>query len=322
MFTALNKIKELLHSQYDVFITSASYEDRCLSITNAIINDIAFSKKIVSVSVPHKKFISENLQKFYDYDFKAIEVNNSKQIETVNNLLTVLNDIILRNSNASFLIDITTFTRQTLLILLRILRNILTKTNKIQFIYTPAKEYSIGLPYKDKWLTRGILEVNSVFGYSGVIRPSNPYHLVILMGYEVERASALINAYEPSKISVGFAKKHDSISDEYFDLNVQKIKSILSEFPYAEPFEFSCIKIDECKNDILTQINSKPGNNTIVSPMNNKISTISCGLAAFDNDEIQLAIAIPAIYNHENYSIPSANCHLFEIPNFIKDINV
>ena len=56
-----------------------------------------------------------------------------------------INNILSENSSASFLIDITTFTRQTLLILLRLLRNTLTEKNQIQFLYVPAKEYSIGL---------------------------------------------------------------------------------------------------------------------------------------------------------------------------------
>jgi hypothetical protein len=222
MKVSLDTVKDSLKKHYDVFIASASYEERSESIINAIDAEIKFDYKLVSLSIPHKDLIKENLSVFEKKGFTIVEVNNSNQIETVSNFVLQLNNILENRPKASFLIDITTFTRQTLLILIRLLRNSLTKENEIQFLYTPAKEYSIGLPYNEKWLTRGILEVNSVFGYSGVIRPSRGYHLIILMGYEVERASSLINAYEPSRITVGYARKDDSISDEHYELNKQK----------------------------------------------------------------------------------------------------
>ena len=317
MKLSLDTVKNSLKKHYDVFIASVSYEERSMSIINAIDAEIKFDCKLVSLSTPHKDLIKDNLSVFQKKGFTVVEVNNSNQIETVTNFVLHLNSILEKKPKASFLIDITTFTRQTLLILLRLLRNSLTKKNQIQFLYTPAKEYSVGLPYKDKWLTKGILEVNSVFGYSGIIRPSRPYHLIILMGFEVERASSLITAYEPSKITVGYARKNDSIADEHYELNKQKFDELLVEFPFVESFEFSCVKVSDCEEDILMQAKKHSGYNVIVSPMNNKISTVACALAAFDNDEIQLAIAIPALYNLD-YSIPGDSCHIIEMPDFIK----
>jgi hypothetical protein len=318
MVTLLNNIKDLLKEHYDVFITSASYEERSLSVLTSIGNKVSFGQKIVSLSVPHKELIKENLFVFEQMGFTITNVNNTNQIETVNNLIRNINGVLYKNPKASFLIDITTFTRQTLLILFRLLRNSLTQVNEIQFIYTPAKEYSVGLPYEDKWLTRGILEVNSVFGYSGIIRPSRPYHLIILMGFEVERASSLITAYEPTKITVGYASKDDSISEDHYQYNKLKFDELLSEFPYAESFEFSCVNVLNSKLEVLKQAKKHHGYNVIVSPMNNKISSLSCALAAFDNNEIQIAIAIPAIYNYKNYSLPGDTCYLLDMPDFIK----
>jgi hypothetical protein len=318
MVTKLNELDRLLSKHFDVFIASASYEKRCLSVMNIVLPKLSFNQKLVTLSTPHKLLMNDNLDVFKNSGFQIIEVNNSNQIQTVNNLTSKISEILTEKLDSSFLIDVSTFTRQTLLILLRILRNILSEKNKIQFLYTPASEYSIGLPYKDKWLSHGVLFVNSVFGYSGIIRPSRPYHLIILMGFEVERASVLIHAYEPTKITVGYAKKNDSVSDEYYYLNKSKCEELREEFPYLESFEFSCVDIYECKNDILSQTLKHRDYNVIVSPMNNKISTVSCALTAFANDEVQLAIAIPAVYNHENYSIPGEYCHLLDISDFIK----
>jgi hypothetical protein len=318
MITKLEDLNNILTTHYDVFIASVSYETRCLSIVNVISSKIEIKHKLVSLSVPHKELMTENLAYFECNGFSVIEINNSNQILTVRNLIGKINEILIENPNSSFLIDLSTFTRQTLLILLRIFRNMLSSNNILKFLYTPAKEYSIGLHYKDKWLTHGVLKVNSVYGFQGIIRPSRPYHLIILMGFEVERASALIHAYEPTKISIGYAKINDSLSEEYYLLNKSKCDELQGEFPYLESFEFSCVDVADCKVDILEQTKKHIDYNVVVSPMNNKISTVSCALAAFENDEIQLAIAIPTIYNHENYSTPSDCCYVLELNDLIK----
>ena len=318
MTILLKELKKTLKKHYDVFLTSASYEKRCLSIMDAVNNVIDFNYKFVSLSIPHKDLMKENLEIFKRNKFVIIEINNAEQVKTATNFIEHIGQVLNENPKATFLVDITTFTKQTLLILLRILRESLYESNQIQFLYTPAEEYSIGLEYADKWLSRGVIKVNSILGFAGIIKPSNLYHLVILMGYEVERAAALINAYEPSKISVGYARKDDSISDAHYQINKLKYDELLSEFPYAESFEFSGTKILDCKQDILKQVERYSNYNVVVSPMNNKISTLSCALAAFDNDKIQLAIAIPAIYNHENYSKPSNYCYVIDVSEFIK----
>ncbi|HAL81670.1 MAG TPA: hypothetical protein DCO83_05065 [Mucilaginibacter sp.] len=62
MTIPLNQLKSVLKKHYDVFVASASYEKRSLSIMTAIINDIGFSHKIVSVSIPHKKLMVDNIK--------------------------------------------------------------------------------------------------------------------------------------------------------------------------------------------------------------------------------------------------------------------
>lgn len=319
MSLKISEITSHLNQTYDVFITSASYEDRCLSITDSIVSKINFNFKFVAIVSVDKNIIENNFRKFIDtYGFEPIEINSKNQVQSALNIANTVRKVFQIIPNASFLVDVSTFRRQTLLILMRLLRNLLTIQNRINFIYTPAKEYSVGLPESEKWLTKGIIDVNSVFGYSGIIRPSRPYHLILLMGYEVERASTLINVYEPSKITIGYGRRNHSVRDEHYELNKKRFDKLVDEFPTAESFEFSCISVDDCKVDIMEQARKYRNHNIIISPMNNKISTMACGLAAFENDEIQLAIAIPAFYNIENYSTPSEICYPFEIEKFIK----
>lgn len=315
----IEEISTILLKKYDALFVSASYEERCLSITKQIVKEIDFTYKFVSEVMSMEEFIEKRLGYFTkENDFQLVQVDTRDQILTVDNILKCINEVLKNNSQASFLIDISTFTRQTLLILLRLLRNILDNNNIIQLLYTPAKEYSIGLPNENKWLSKGILEINSVYGYSGIIRPTRPYHLIVLMGYEVERASSIINEYEPTIISIGIAPEKESISKELHELNRKRFEALLNEFPNAESFEFSCIDAEICKNDLLKQVEKYPNCNTIITPMSNKISTVACALAAFENNEIQVVIAIPAVFNTENYSIPGDQCYKLDIENFYK----
>jgi hypothetical protein len=43
--------------------------------------------------------------------------------------------------------------------------------------------------------------------------------LIVLVGFEVERAAEVITQYEPSSLSIGLGKKNQSISDGHHDNN-------------------------------------------------------------------------------------------------------
>lgn len=317
MATKLTEINSLLDSYYDALFVSASFEKRCLSIYSSIKEEINFEHKFVSASVHHRELIQGNLDIFLQDGFEKFDVSNKDQVATFVNISKKIDKIVANNNKASLLFDISTFTRQTILILLRILRAYLSTQNSITFVYTPALEYSPGLPDEHKWLTKGILSVDSVLGYSGIIGPSRHYHLIILMGFEVERASMLISEYEPKNISIGYANETDSMP-EHYTINKRKFDELLYEFPFAESFEFSCNHVLECTKEILAQSRKYSNCNVVISPMNNKLSTVACALSAIENKHIQLATAIPVIYNH-NYSTIGETCHILKLTDLLKD---
>lgn len=307
-----------LDEYYDIFITSASFEERSLSITENIISKINFGRKIVIAETYNREFIQDNLDKFItNYNFEIVNTNSLNQLTTVDNLLLIINDVLIRNPNSSFLIDITTFTRQNLLILVRLLRNNLLKTsNKLHCLYSKASDYAVGLPEEEKWLSKGVLSVHSIFGYVGSMIPSRPYHLIILMGYDVERASSLILAYEPSKITIGIGSEKSSLSRSHYELNKKRYNELANEFPYAEGFEFSCTEIESIEI-LLAQVKKHPNCNVVITPMNNKVSTLFLAAASFIDKNIQIAIATPLIYNNTCYSSPGTNCVIIKASDFL-----
>src|ERR1035437_7798620 len=112
MYTQLFELKNKLNTHYDVFITSAGFEKRCLSIMNAIIDDITFTYRITFFNKSNSVLIKDHLGIFENKRFLPVEIDNLDQISTVNNFVNQINNVVKAQPNASFLVDITTFTRQ------------------------------------------------------------------------------------------------------------------------------------------------------------------------------------------------------------------
>src|SRR5687767_7011494 len=116
----LNSLKNELENKYDVFIASSSFEERSLSVTDQIISEIQFNFKFIIAVLHNRPFIQKNLDRFYkEYKFTIADVDSRDQLFTVNNFLSIITDVLKSNHEASFLVDISTFTRQNLLILVR-----------------------------------------------------------------------------------------------------------------------------------------------------------------------------------------------------------
>lgn len=316
----LNEIVDNLDDTYTVFICSGSYEERCKSIPRQF-NSETFQKVFICFNKDHEKQVGENAStifKLFPSSAEFIELNSSSQIKTADIFIKKVGDFLSQNVNAKILLDITTFRRQALLILLRVLRALLKKENKITFCYTPAFEYSVGLEDEEKWLSRNIVDVKSILGYSGIMMPTKPIHLIILAGLEFERAISLINEYQPNAVSIGYPSRSSSSEFKHYELNLKKVNLIKEEYPSANVFEFTCDDVIKTKDEIEEQIELFKNYNNIISPMNNKLSTLAAALVAFRNKHVQLSYASAAFYNIDNYSIPSDYCFIFDIKDFIK----
>jgi hypothetical protein len=300
----------------DVFICCASYEERSLSLARAL------SKRqqpecvwLVQHADLHDQ-VSHNAQEVIDLfgpRVKHITARTDRPLDIADHMQQAL--LTLPEADGrTLLVDITTFTHESLLILLRLLEMHRSRFSKALFCYCSASDYDPGVEDKDKWLSKGVYRVRSVLGYPGHISPSKPNHLLVLVGYEYERASSLIEVFEPAKVSLG---KGQSAGERHleagrrFDLLKEEC---MSRCPSVEEFEFSCHDSFECKSDLLEQIHMSPDYNAIIAPLNTKISTVGCALAAMSEPSIQLCYAQALQYNCANYSSPRDNCYSFRLP--------
>jgi hypothetical protein len=187
---------------------------------------------------------------------------------------------------------------------------------KISCAYVNAKEYSNGDNVDQKWLSKGIEEVRAVLGYSGNLVPSKGTHLIIIVGYEFERAIAMTNILEPNVLSLGYGKSENATVEKDKEANSyysQLIREMSPSYPEIEQFEISCSDPYKTCENLEKYIKKIKNKNILIAPMNNKISTIGVGLLALKNKGVQVCYGPAMTYNILNYSTPGSNCYIFNI---------
>lgn len=317
----LKELQDKLPERIDVFFCCASFEERSF-----IISETISSKQIANAFIffnpNYSDKIIENKNRIVNTykNSKVVEVpfdikNPIAYISSFNNVI----DSIKSSDNhpLNIVIDITTYTHETLLILINVLRNRIDFSKvDIYFIYNIANDYSSETSnIKDKWLSKGIGDIRSVVTYPGLINPTLPYHLIILVGFESERTSLLIENFDTTMVSLGLGYtefKRDHVG-KMMEITIANHREIENRFPNVFTFNFSLDNPSKTSSDILKHISNFPGTNSIIAPMSNKISTVGAALANFTNPAIQICYASSNQYNVNYYSVPSDDCILFQL---------
>jgi hypothetical protein len=318
----LSELASVLADSVSVFVCCASYEDRCLSIARHMPLPpvkralVARNSGLGSLVDPN----AEKLRTLFGERAQDVVLDFRDPLATADSLQTALSSAV-KEKPQRFLLDITTFTHEQLLILLRLLSLRLKENDKVVCAYTCAAEYSVNETRpEEKWLSKGVAEVRSVLGYPGGHSPSFKAHMIVLAGYEHDRASKLIEVYEPSLISLGHDRLGTSTDPKHYEPNRrfhELVHQTAAQYALVKDFEFPSNDPWGTKDAILQQLRANPGYNAIVAPMNTKISTVGSALAAFEDEAIQLCYAQALQYNYHGYSRPGETCHLFELPELL-----
>lgn len=305
-------------NKFGVFICSSSFEDRCKKIPLLVSNHI---KKTL---VCHYKdnYISANIhfEEILQY-FKNPKQLSFDRKNPLVNIDLISNELISifsrKNKGKKILVDITTFTREMIFILIYFFKNV-PPINKfsVTFIYNPAEKYAIDeIEYSKKWLSRGVRDIRSVLGYSGLFLPNKRLALILLVGFEQERAKKIIDNFEPAKVFIGHASIDGAITDELQAINKRVFEQLTNMLSVEmTQFEFSCKTPDETKekvNEIISSLKSEY--NIVIASLNNKISAIGVALSALENPEVQICYPTVNQYNIENYSISKDEVYLIDI---------
>jgi len=319
MKTELNKLNEMLGEVPEVFICMASYEDRCLSVAQQLdISNLKYA--IVLWNSDYSNSIKDNLFKLeskFGEKVKKSELRTDAPLFVADKLREEVISIIKETAGLC-LVDITTFTHEQLLILIKLLAE-LAPEKKIKLTYTGAGDYSINFEGTEKWLSRGVAQIRTVLGYPGIMFPSKKLHLIVLVGFESERAEQLIINSEPALVSLGLGRKHQSVAPQHYEVNAafhEGVKhfteEISNQFDSVRQFQFSCLDPLQTMKDIFKEIEDTDGYNVVICPLNTKPSTIGAALAAFKSEQIQLVYVQPIEYNTDGYSTSSDSCSIFD----------
>jgi hypothetical protein len=315
-------LKSKLNQMFDLFICSCSFEERCLSIPRNINNNV--KDVALMYNKEYQKYFGGNLaslkELFHD-KFTIIELVHSNPILSADSINKHLSRIIKNKKGYSILLDITTFTHEILLILFRIFQIVCPDAN-ITCIYANASEYDPDNGQDAKWLSKGIKEIRSVLGYQGNIIPTQKTHLIVIVGYEYERAAAIINTLEPYSLALGYGRTDDATTDKDKDANehyLQLVKKMAISFSNIKTFEIKCDNPFDTYEVLSNYIGNLKDINIIIIPLNNKISTVGVVLTAIKNDNIQLCYAPAMVYNYSDYSNPGEYCYVFKISEILND---
>lgn len=315
-----NDIKSTIE-QIDLFICSSGFEARSKSFALSIDADIVGNAFIFHIDENY--IISYENLKEVEYKIPQIETiqhPKNNPIETYDIILKKLHQFYdscpIKDKKINVVIDVTTFTREVLLILFKAInQESFVSLSNINLVYTPAENYPC------EWLTKGVRYIRSIFGYSGMILPSRKLMLVILNGFENERTEEIINSFEPNAILLGKPSLEDSINGNLGKRGLEKFEQIKNKHlsSIVEEFEFSCVEIDKTMSTIEELIN-KYGEeyNIVLSPLNNKVSTIAVAFVALKNENIQVCYASANQYNINEYSTPCDYFLIFEMSQFLK----
>jgi len=184
----------------DLFICFASFEERCLGVVRRFYEYAANRAYVLRISDEPSEFRELHLRELKDALSKiaamtVIETQHKDPIVGMRTISKLISDAALEPGQAAITLDISTFTKKQLLLILRLFDQ-MGLFESLRILYTEPLEYMINL---DQPLSSGLKEVTVVPTFTGRYDSQNELILVIFLGYEGDRALALLENVEPHK---------------------------------------------------------------------------------------------------------------------------
>jgi len=182
------------------------------------------------------------------------------------------------------ILDISTFNRQNLLVILRSLRKILN-IPELEIIYTVPEEVN-------NELSKGAAGFSNIPFFDGKFSIEKKKLLILLIGYEIDRPLLLWRELESSRVILAegveptaehFYKRNKEVADEIRKfIHPSEDMQICANDPYKARDQLSKIFRKELKN-----------HNIFVSPLNTKLQVVGLYLAWEENPDVQIVISFP-----------------------------
>jgi len=184
-----------------VFITCASYEERCLGVPRRFSGDYRFDNAFVFAYDHPSEERERHLEEMKSIltqrgNVQRILTSEEDPIVGIRELVGRINELGLDPESAIINIDATTFTKRHLLLLLKALDEG-GLWPSLRVYYTEPRDYITDLYLP---MSTGIRTISPVTGFVGHSPLSKPTLLVAFLGYEGDRARAIYENLDPNEV--------------------------------------------------------------------------------------------------------------------------
>lgn len=285
-----------------LLLLAASYEERCGAVLHNLSSEYRARRILIYVNTEFLGGIAGEQVTTNLTEMAALAKDRSDSVEVVqgswldsNSQLKALRVHLGSCAEGQFdsaTVDATTFTRESLIVACALLRN-LRPEPQIRIAYASPLKHG-------DWLSRHYRLVRNIMGFPGVQRPALPTVLIILSGFEQERAGHLIEEHEPARVFLGIG--NPPVSEDFLQRNLTEQKLILAR-QGIERFEFPTNSIQACVEALeATAGPLMARHNVVLAPMSTKLSSLACMIFAERHPEVQLSYCLPGEYNTQSYS--------------------
>lgn len=299
-----NNIRRVEEDKDEVFIMCASFEDRTTAVASKFSEEYKISNSFVF------KYDEKNRTNLREQNFEILKNILLKHSEKLYPLICDHYDpldgiykfqdlcksrgIVLESKNIT--IDVTTFTKQYLLVLLKFIEK--QKPKSTRLFYTEPEDYAV------KWnkpLSYGLIDIVSVPSYGGHFYVEKENLLILTLGYEGDRAYGIWERVAPHKtiILIGKPSFRDSWEGRVEEFNKRLISKLpegsINYIPTLDPFEVS-----KNLDDLIKRYSEKF--NISVSPLGPKPQVVGCYLSVRKYPDVQIIYAVPKFHEEEYFS--------------------
>ncbi len=294
------------------------FEDRSVAIINTF-DPSRWQSITVFASKNRSERAEANLQSLsrrLGGGINPVELDVESPLSIAVELAKAIEKFIEQVGDDAAVIDVSSFRREELLMLLAILKLKLTNGRHLD-LWSLAY---VGARNMGEWLSGKVTSVRSVLGFPGDVRPSRSTRLVVLLGFEVNRARSIIEEYEPKQIVLGMGYKSESITDDLYDRNKALFDRLGQEFQdtIENTFEFSARDPLKVQFELDAIVGNDNQSNVVIAPLHTKLSTIGTGLYALSHPSVQVCYAPVEEYNEDAYSAPGPDVYLVPLDSIVR----
>ncbi len=279
-------------SDYKYYITVSSWEDRSWMSSENLLSEYSCENSITFYS---NEFIEHTAKTTKTINFFAIKNKStakshsfhaSDQPKSWNEFKKNLDEV----NNCKVLFDISTSPREVIWYILHFLN---INRCLVDIKYSRPEHYG-------EWLSKDPEKPRLIYNHSGITNLERPTALLLISGFDIERADQLIRYFEPK---ITFLALQSGTQYNNHKKNIDAHLEALNSSYEVQPFYFNSFSSDGGHSEIRGEICNEVDNYNIISTsLGPKPSTVALFKLQQEFPQIALCYIPSAKYNTGNYS--------------------